>query len=128
MYDFQFPSSGGNMGGMGSSMILNYLVIALLLILIVSIVTLCVILILRMRAIRKNGGMPGRNGMPWPAGMVMPPREELTKTQATRILMECMKDDDIPEQTIRERMIGQYQIEPVIVDALLVQISRQEHL
>lgn len=128
MYDFQFPSSGGSMGGMGSSMILNYLVIALLSILIVSIVTLCVILILRMRAMKKNGGVPGRNGMPWAAGIAMPPRTELTKTQAARILMECMKDDNVPEPTIRERMIGQYQIESVIVDALLIQIFRQKNL
>ena len=118
----------GGMGSMGSSMILNYLVIALLLILIVSIVMFCVILILRMRAIRKNSGMRDRNGIPWAAGMGMPPKMELTKTQAARILMECMKHDNVPEQTIWERMIGQYQIEPVIVDALLVQISRQKHL
>lgn len=128
MYDFQFPSSGGNMGSMGSSVILNYLVIALLLILIVSIVTLCVILILRMRAMKKNGGIPGRNGIPYTAEIAMSPRMELTKTQAARILMECMKDDDIPEPAIRERMIGQYQIEPVLVDALLVQIFRQKNL
>lgn len=128
MYDFQFPSSGGNMSGMGSSMILNYLVIALLLILIVSIVTLCIILIMRMRKVKKNGGMFGGPGMARAAGMAIGPRADLTKTQAARILMECMKDDDIPEQAIRERMIGQYQIEPVIVDALMVQISRQEHL
>ena len=55
----------------------------------------------------------------------LPPfmRAEMSKERAARIVIASLKKEGVAEADIRSKLLAEYQLEPLIADALLIEVN-----